>query len=757
MKKLNSIASIFVIAFLMMAGMGNTFVLAQANNGNGNGNGNGNQEEAVDPNYEIEIDSTPVSGLTLSIDGTASGAPYTGNSNQQIVRIDWGDDSDETEADTEFEFTGEGNDKSFDGTWSAQHTYATAGAYTVTAYVCHQTCEGNDGEATDTAIVVIPPSITGTITVTKNVLGADGETNITDDQEFSVTVNGVTKPFGEDLIAEFTGLSLGSYPIEEVDIPDGYAFVSASVPTVSLSSTNLSVNVTITNKVETACNDGVDNDNDGETDLEDPGCSDENDNNETDPETPAQCDDDADNDQDGQTDFPNDPGCTSAEDNSETDVVVPPVTGGLVIVKNVVGADGQTEVSDATEFTVNAGALSATVKEGTNAEFYDVAAGSYAISEVAKAGYTLVSISAENAVVVPGATTTVTVTNKIKTACNDGVDNDEDGQTDLEDPGCENAGDTSESDPETPAQCDDDLDNDDDDLTDFPSDPGCTSVGDNDETDPEVPETGDLVIIKDVSGLEDSTVFTVSIGSATSSVSEGSNAVFYGLTPGAYSVSEIDMPEGYEFVSLSTESVNITAGATTTVTVTNRKTSPGENNTGGGSVCSDGLDNDNDGAIDFPVDDGCSDANDENETSHAGGTGGRRGDGGGGSQGQVLGAATSAAAESAASCGIYLDKFLRKDYPNDSAEVIKMQTFLASHLKINLPVTGYFGPMTEDAVKQFQLMYKDEILTPWGISQPTGIVFRTTARKINDLMCPTLDLPVPTNLIEWSNDPTVAR
>jgi len=67
------------------------------------------------------------------------------------------------------------------------------------------------------------------------------------------------------------------------------------------------------------CNDGIDNDGDGETDFpngdgetdfpSDPGCASEVDNAETDSET--ECDDGIDNDGDGETDFPNDPGCGS--------------------------------------------------------------------------------------------------------------------------------------------------------------------------------------------------------------------------------------------------------------------------------------------------------------------------------------------------------------------------------------------------------------------------------------------------------------
>jgi Ca2+-binding RTX toxin-like protein len=70
-------------------------------------------------------------------------------------------------------------------------------------------------------------------------------------------------------------------------------------------------------EAETECNDGVDNDGDGETDFpDDPGCSASDDDDETDE---PECSDGLDNDGDGDTDFPADEGCDSSSDNDETD------------------------------------------------------------------------------------------------------------------------------------------------------------------------------------------------------------------------------------------------------------------------------------------------------------------------------------------------------------------------------------------------------------------------------------------------------
>jgi glucose/arabinose dehydrogenase/N-acetylneuraminic acid mutarotase len=82
------------------------------------------------------------------------------------------------------------------------------------------------------------------------------------------------------------------------------------------------------------CSDFADNDQDLRTDFPaDPGCTDANDNDETDPPPPApQCSDSADNDGDGKTDFPADPGCADANDNDETDPPPPPPPGDFALV-----------------------------------------------------------------------------------------------------------------------------------------------------------------------------------------------------------------------------------------------------------------------------------------------------------------------------------------------------------------------------------------------------------------------------------------
>jgi large repetitive protein len=75
------------------------------------------------------------------------------------------------------------------------------------------------------------------------------------------------------------------------------------------------------------CEDGIDNDGDGLIDEADPGCQ-VNGQEALDPELPA-CSDGADNDGDGLIDYPEDPGCSSPDDDDEYDQPVPACRNGI--------------------------------------------------------------------------------------------------------------------------------------------------------------------------------------------------------------------------------------------------------------------------------------------------------------------------------------------------------------------------------------------------------------------------------------------
>jgi uncharacterized repeat protein (TIGR01451 family) len=135
------------------------------------------------------------------------------------------------------------------------------------------------------------------------------------------------------------------------------------------------------------CSDGIDNDGDGAIDLADFSC--QGNPNKDDETTPkAQCQDGIDNDGDGKTDFPNDPGCSSKQDNDEFN-------------QNPQCSDGLDNDGDGTkDFPNDAGCVS---PEDTN--------------------------EGDNP------------------ACSDGIDNDGDGKRDFPlDPGCSHERDTTEND-----------------------------------------------------------------------------------------------------------------------------------------------------------------------------------------------------------------------------------------------------------------------------------------------------------------------
>jgi hypothetical protein len=121
-------------------------------------------------------------------------------------------------------------------------------------------------------------------------------------------------------------------------------------------------------------------------------------------------------------------------------------------------------------------------------------------------------------------------------------------------------------------------------------------------------------------------------------------------------------------------------------------------------------------------------------------------------EGQVLGAATTTEDGQVLGsvCELPVTTYLRRGGNNDPAVVMQLQAFLNAELGLNIPLTGFFGPLTEAAVKAFQLKYYDEILKPWvdlGLLPPntaTGIVYKTTLWKIQQLGCPGLDIPEPT-------------
>ena len=86
-------------------------------------------------------------------------------------------------------------------------------------------------------------------------------------------------------------------------------------------------------------------------------------------------------------------------------------------------------------------------------------------------------------------------------------------------------------------------------------------------------------------------------------------------------------------------------------------------------------------------------------------------------------------------CVPLLQSYMKVGKPVDMDDVKDLQGFLNAWEGEALDVTGIYDYITVAAVKRFQAKYSSEVLTPWGIEEPTGHVYYTTQRKINDLYC----------------------
>ena len=265
-----------------------------------------------------------------------------------------------------------------------------------------------------------------------------------------------------------------------------------------------------------ACDDGVDNDADGQTDLFDRGCVGFDDADETDEGDPA-CGNGLDDDSDGQTDYPADTDCAAAGGPLEGPVCDP---GFLVTSLDALGGEvpvtlgagegatfsgcgaglGQESVvavtvDEASRVRISVtptdeGDLIASVRSGCSDPATEVACDNSIFGDVldfevetdgAETVYVLVEAD-DQGFFGPSAAATVRVTvESLITACSDGVDNDDDAAVDRNDPGCESSKDDSEADPAVRPACADGQDNDADGRTDYPADDGCAAAGDLDE------------------------------------------------------------------------------------------------------------------------------------------------------------------------------------------------------------------------------------------------------------------------------------
>ena len=86
-------------------------------------------------------------------------------------------------------------------------------------------------------------------------------------------------------------------------------------------------------------------------------------------------------------------------------------------------------------------------------------------------------------------------------------------------------------------------------------------------------------------------------------------------------------------------------------------------------------------------------------------------------------------------CTRYLKSYIFPGSDNNSQDVVKLQTYLNEVYGENLTIDGIYDADDIEAVKRYQLRYKEQVLFPWGLTTPTANVYQTTATKINLGMC----------------------
>jgi hypothetical protein len=169
--------------------------------------------------------------------------------------------------------------------------------------------------------------------------------------------------------------------------------------------------------------------------------------------------------------------------------------------------------------------------------------------------------------------------------CRDGIDNDGDGAIDGNDFGCANGDDNDEANPK--AACQDGADNDGDGLTDFPQDPGCASKQDNDEFNQV--SSSSMMSTSSVSTSSSSMSSAARPQCSDGADNDGDGKVDY-LDPGCYGNGFFDPNDNSEQDPVSSSSSMMSSSSSSSSAARPQ--------------CSDGIDNDGDGKVDY-LDPGC--------------------------------------------------------------------------------------------------------------------------------------------------------
>ncbi len=97
-------------------------------------------------------------------------------------------------------------------------------------------------------------------------------------------------------------------------------------------------------------------------------------------------------------------------------------------------------------------------------------------------------------------------------------------------------------------------------------------------------------------------------------------------------------------------------------------------------------------------------------------------------------------------CPIFT-KYYRKGDRDEG--IRKMQIFLKEQGFFDYPqATGYYGDITDRAVRAFQAKYAEDILRPWGLTRPTGRWYQSTRKKANEVAgCPVGEIRLDNGVI----------
>jgi ABC-type transport system substrate-binding protein len=93
-------------------------------------------------------------------------------------------------------------------------------------------------------------------------------------------------------------------------------------------------------------------------------------------------------------------------------------------------------------------------------------------------------------------------------------------------------------------------------------------------------------------------------------------------------------------------------------------------------------------------------------------------------------------------------------------EVEELQKCLAKDPEIwpeGEEITGYFGKKTKEAIMKFQQKYKEELLLPFGLKEPTGKVDGETKKKLNEICFPPEEEKTPLSFVLLTGDDEILK